>query len=117
MKNYELNEETYAVIGEKVGKTRVIEKEEDYQIAIGFFKELGDYAFSKNTVIGMEANPAIYNTNFINDTKSAIELIEMVDSKGFLLTEVSLKKSFESLTMSSFVSSHFMHCVMDSVKV
>ena len=32
MKNYELNEETYAVIGEKVGKTRVIEKEEDYSI-------------------------------------------------------------------------------------
>lgn len=66
-------------------KNRNIEKEKDYQIAIEFFKELGDYAFSKNTVIGMEANPVIYNTNFINDTKSAIELIERVDSKGFLL--------------------------------
>lgn len=66
-------------------KNRNIEKDSDYQIAIDFFKELSDYAFSKNTVIGMEANPTIYNTNFINDTKSAIELIERVDSKGFLL--------------------------------
>ena len=34
---------------------------------------------------GMEANPPIYHTNFINDTQSAIELIEIVNSKGFRL--------------------------------
>ena len=33
----------------------------------------------------MEANPPIYNTNFINDTVSAIELIEQVGSDGFKL--------------------------------
>ena len=33
----------------------------------------------------MEANPPIYNTNFINDTESALDLIEKVGSKGFLL--------------------------------
>lgn len=53
--------------------------------AIVFFKELGDYACSKGTVIGMEANPSIYNTNFINDTESTFNLIEKVDSRGFLL--------------------------------
>lgn len=53
--------------------------------AIPFFKELGDYAASKGTVIGMEANPPIYNTNYINDTISALELIRQVESKGFLL--------------------------------
>ncbi len=53
--------------------------------AIAFFKEVGDYAASVGTVIGMEANPTIYNTNYINDTKSAIELIKKVNSKGFLL--------------------------------
>lgn len=53
--------------------------------AISFFKEIGDYAKSKGTVIGMEANPVIYNTNYINDTVSALALIEEVDSKGFLL--------------------------------
>lgn len=50
-----------------------------------FFKEIGDYAAERGTTIGMEANPPIYNTNYINDTLSALELIDQVDSKGFLL--------------------------------
>ena len=54
-------------------------------VAISFFKELGDYAYNAGTVIGMEANPTIYNTNYINTTKSALELIEKVDSEGFKL--------------------------------
>ena len=33
------------------------------------------------------------------------------------LRKVSLQKSFECLTMSSLISCHFMHCVMDSVEV
>ncbi len=57
----------------------------DENMAISFFKEIGDYACEHNTVIGMEANPPIYNTNYINDTLAAFELIEKVDSKGFLL--------------------------------
>lgn len=55
------------------------------EIAINFFKELGDYASEKGTIIGMEANPPIYHTNYINDTLSALELIKLVNSKGFLL--------------------------------
>lgn len=55
------------------------------EIAIGFFKELGEYAAEKGTVVGMEANPTIYNTNFVNTTEQALELIKKVDSKGFLL--------------------------------
>ena len=55
------------------------------QTAMDFFKELGDYAYEKGTVIGMEANPTIYNTNYVNTTAEALELIEKVDSKGFLL--------------------------------
>jgi sugar phosphate isomerase/epimerase len=66
-------------------KNRSIPDGADAQGAVDFFKTLGDYAFSKGTVIGMEANPTIYNTNFINDTKSAIELIRKVGSKGFKL--------------------------------
>lgn len=53
--------------------------------AVAFFRELGEYALAHDTVIGMEANPPMYNTNYINDTASAIELIHRVDSKGFLL--------------------------------
>ena len=66
-------------------KNRNMENFSDYDIAIEFFKELGDYAFSQNTCIGMEANPTIYNTNFINNTLSAIDLVKKVNSKGFLL--------------------------------
>lgn len=53
--------------------------------AIDFFKLLADYAYEHGTVIGMEANPIIYNTNYITDTRSALRLIEEVDSNGFKL--------------------------------
>lgn len=52
---------------------------------IPFFREIADYAAQKNTVIGVEANPPIYNTNFINDTSSAIRLIKEVNSPGLKL--------------------------------
>lgn len=55
------------------------------KIAVDFFKQIGDYAVSKNTCIGMEANPAIYGTNFVNTTSEAIELVKKVDSEGFKL--------------------------------
>lgn len=57
----------------------------DSESALSFFKKLGDYAFSKKTVIGMEANPAIYGTNYINFTEDALRLIKLVDSAGFKL--------------------------------
>lgn len=57
----------------------------DERIAAAFFKKLGDYAASRGTVIGMEANPTVYNTNYINDTLSALELINEVGSDGFKL--------------------------------
>mgnify|MGYP002529064240 FL=1 len=66
-------------------RNRSMPDDGDIEIAVSFFKELADYAYAHNTVIAMEANPPIYNTNFINTTGEAIELIERVDSKGFLL--------------------------------
>lgn len=57
----------------------------DKEIAVQFFHEIGEYASSKNTCIGMEANPAIYGTNFVNTTEQAVDLIERVNSKGFKL--------------------------------
>lgn len=53
--------------------------------AIEFFSSLGDYASEQGTVIGMEANPPIYNTNYITDTVSALKLIDEVGSDGFKL--------------------------------
>lgn len=66
-------------------RNRNIVGEYNPDVAIGFFREIGDYAADKETVIGMEANPPIYNTNYINNTKAALELIEQVGSDGFKL--------------------------------
>ena len=57
----------------------------DEETALSFFHTLGEYALEHGTVIGMEANPPMYQTNYINDTASALELSRKVDSKGFLL--------------------------------
>lgn len=66
-------------------RNREIPNNANPEIAVRFFREVGDYAFSHSTCIGMEANPPIYNTNYITDTSSAIELIKEVGSKGFKL--------------------------------
>lgn len=63
-------------------KNRNIPEDKSVSDIIYFFKELGDYAFSKNTIFAIEPNPTIYNTNFINTTKEAFELVKLVNSKG-----------------------------------
>lgn len=50
-----------------------------------FFCEIAEYAKEHHTVIGMEANPSIYNTNFMNDTKTTLDFVENIHSDGFLL--------------------------------
>lgn len=66
-------------------RNRSMPEDGDIKVAINFFEELGEYAYNHNNVIALEANPPIYNTNFINMTKDAIDLVEKVNSKGFLL--------------------------------
>ncbi len=53
--------------------------------AIEFFGELAELAQNNHTVLAMEANPPIYNTNFVNRTEEAVELIKAVDRPGFML--------------------------------
>lgn len=57
-------------------------KDRYMKIAVEFFKELGDFAAAHNTVLAMEPNPVIYNTNFLNYTKDACEFVKLVDSDG-----------------------------------
>lgn len=66
-------------------RNRFVPREVNLALGVEFFRTIGDYAVKKNTIIGMEANPPIYNTNYINDTKEALELIEAVSSPGFKL--------------------------------
>jgi sugar phosphate isomerase/epimerase len=53
--------------------------------ALSFFNDLGTYAWDHGAVLSLEANPPIYNTNYINTTLSAIDLIKAVGSRGFRL--------------------------------
>lgn len=66
-------------------KNRSIPEGADKSVAVKFFAEIAEYARKKNTVIGMEANPPIYNTNYINTTLDALDLIAEVNSEGFKL--------------------------------
>lgn len=64
-------------------KNRNISDESNKNIANDFFGELATYAHLHNTVLSMEANPAIYNTNYINTTKEAIDIVELINNEGF----------------------------------
>jgi len=44
-------------------------------------------------------------------------MIFIVFTSYFRLAEVSSKEAFECLTVSSFVASHLMNCVMDCIKI
>ncbi len=49
-------------------RNRNVERGADEGIAEDFFGNLGDYAYHHDTVLAMEANPPVYNTNFCNTT-------------------------------------------------
>ncbi len=57
-------------------------KDRCMEIAVNFFKELGDFALEHNTVLAIEPNPVIYNTNFLNTTKETCEFVKKVGSEG-----------------------------------
>ncbi|MBQ8592231.1 MAG: sugar phosphate isomerase/epimerase [Lachnospiraceae bacterium] len=52
------------------------------EVARNFFRELGEYAKLHNTVLALEPNPPVYNTNLMNDTASAFAMAKQVESEG-----------------------------------
>ncbi len=66
-------------------KNRNLPEGADAHSAVEFFHRLGEIAKEQDAVIAMEANPPIYNTNYINDTKAALLLVKQVSHPGFLL--------------------------------
>lgn len=54
----------------------------NYPTAIDFFREIGDYALEHHATIAIEANPVIYNTNFLNTTEQAVEMVYRCGSEG-----------------------------------
>ena len=66
-------------------KNRVIGDKDEWQTGVTFFREMAEYAGEHGVVIGMEANPVIYGTNYINTTQEAFALLAEVDRPAFRL--------------------------------
>lgn len=64
-------------------RNRATHGREDRAAAVKFFRALGQYALEKGTVLAMEANPPLYNTDFVNTTAQAFALAEEVACPGF----------------------------------
>lgn len=73
------------VFGSPKNRNMAVESEENYHIALDFFKKLGDFAHSHDTVLAIEPNPAVYGTNFLNYTKQACEFVKRADSPGLMV--------------------------------
>lgn len=50
--------------------------------AAGVFARLGDVAQSEGTVIAMEANPAVYGTNFLTHGEQALDFVRIVEHRA-----------------------------------
>lgn len=59
--------------------------EKDYPKALEFFKKIGLYAKEKGVVIAIEPNPTIYNTNFLNYTKEALDFVKEINLKSVMI--------------------------------
>lgn len=92
-------------------RNRVINSENDRKIALDFFYELGEYAKEKDTILSIEPNPVLYNTNFINYTSEAFELVRNVNSEGLkvnvdLGTIIYNKEDFNSIFKNMDLINH-----------
>lgn len=63
-------------------RNRSIPEGHSAEEAEGFFRDLGYLAWRRNAAIALEANPPMYNTNFLNTTKEAFALAKKLDSPG-----------------------------------
>lgn len=66
-------------------KNRNVPEGKSPDVAMEFLKEIGDYSLLHNCVFAVEANPAIYNTNYLNNTLDALQLLEEINNEGVKL--------------------------------
>lgn len=71
------------VFGCPKNRNKAMENKEEE--VYSFFKTIGDFAYEHQTRIALEANPTIYNTNFINTTDEAFSFVRKINSKGLLV--------------------------------
>jgi sugar phosphate isomerase/epimerase len=60
-----------------------VQMDDALDIAVDFFRTLGEIAAEHNSCLCIEANPTDYNCDFITNTTEALELVKMVNHPGF----------------------------------
>jgi len=58
----------------------MVKEENTYGDAVLFFQILAEYAEQNDTVIALEANPAIYGTDFLNTTQETLDFLDIMES-------------------------------------
>jgi sugar phosphate isomerase/epimerase len=92
-------------------KNRVIDHPDQYPVGVKFFADCAEYALKKGVVIGIEANPPIYGTNYLNTTLEALALLKAVGSPALGLnldlgTIIANEESLEALPAVIPYASH-----------
>ena len=59
-------------------KNRITASPDDVGVASAFFRAIGDYAAPYAVTLGIEANPPIYGTNYLNTTPQVAQLVRQV---------------------------------------
>ncbi len=67
-------------------RNRTMPEGADPQMGRDFLSRIGWMAAQRQMVIGLEANPPIYGTNFITTTQEAFDMVKEVDSPGLGVT-------------------------------
>lgn len=92
----------------------------DYNIAVEFFKKLGDFADQHNTCLCIEPTSVQYGTNFVTNLESANQLVNDVASKGFKMIidtgNMLLDQDDLSLIPSVIVNTKHVHISMPFLK-
>jgi D-psicose/D-tagatose/L-ribulose 3-epimerase len=88
-----------------------LSQHEAEDIAIPFFRELGQVAYNHGTTLLLEANPTLYGCDFINTTREAITFAEMVDQPGFSfhVDSSTIAMEHEPLEVLTLAGNRIMH--------
>lgn len=102
-------------------RNRVIGDMKNYPTAVEFFRELGEYAKENSTVVAIEANPPIYNTDFINNDNEALKLYKDVNSSGFKInldigTVIHNNQNLQELDFSAISHVHLSEPGLEKIK-
>lgn len=66
-------------------KNRVVSGEEDIPVNEQFLWDIAEAAEKRQVIIGLEANPPVYQTNYINTTSQAVEVLRRLNHPALKL--------------------------------